>query len=68
MIVMPAHFIQRRFRIAFLRILAATLCVVLGPAVARAGGILKIDETVINGDTRPYVIYQSDAKRAASED
>jgi len=27
-----------------------------------------LDETVINGDTRPYVIYQSDAKRAVSED
>jgi len=27
-----------------------------------------VDETVINGDTRPYVIYQNDAKRAASED
>ena len=27
-----------------------------------------LDETVINGDTRPYVIYQSDAKRASAED
>ena len=25
-----------------------------------------VDETVINGDSRPYVIYQSDAKRAAA--
>jgi len=27
-----------------------------------------LDESVINGDTRPYVIYQSETKRVAAED